>query len=189
MGYFVSITRAEFAVPENEEVLKVLKDANWKYHDWKRGGSFGGEHEEKWFSWMPANYDVQVDLVYDVFLKLGFDVSVDGNMVHLNSYDNKSGQEDLFLAIVAPYVEEGSFIEWVGEDGTTWRHEVIDGKLTVAEGVKQFATPKPYKLLAYEIPKTGRNSEDLLGYWIECDPYSTMPPSEQFARETGSLPA
>ena len=41
---------------------------------------------------MDANYDVQVDLVYDVFLKLGFDVSVDGNMVHLNSYDNKSGR-------------------------------------------------------------------------------------------------
>jgi hypothetical protein len=44
--------------------------------------------------------------------------------VRLDSYDNKSGQEELFLAAVAPFVRPGSFVEWVGEDSTMWRDYV-----------------------------------------------------------------
>ena len=190
MGYYVTITRAEFDIPETDEVLQVLKDASWKFHDWKRGGSYGPNgSEQKWFSWMPYNYDEIAMSVADVFRMLGFDFVSENGKVCIDGYSNKTGQEDLFLAIVAPYVEEGSFIEWVGEDGTTWRMEVIDGRLTVAEGQKAWATPKQWVLISYEIPNTASvsNSEELLGHWIHCDPYSIVSPSEQFANETGRV--
>lgn len=180
MGYYITLTNADFAIPETDEVLQVLKDANWKFHDWKNGGMFSGEGTQaRWFSWMPENYDELVTSVADVFTMLGFQVDSYEGKVHLTFYDHKTGQQDLFIAIVSPFVEEGSSLEWRGEDGAMWRHEVANGKLMVAEGFVKYDSYKPYVLLDYEY-----DSATQKGNWIECHPYSEIPPSEQYAQQT-----
>lgn len=131
MGYYVTVTDAQFRVPENDTVLQVLKDLN-KRDDLKRGGTWGENGKiQTWFSWMPENYDQHVTSVAEVFKALGFDTETKDGYVHLLYYDNKTGQEDIFLHAVAPYVKTGDYIEWQGEDYARYRHDVRDGKLFI----------------------------------------------------------
>lgn len=136
MGYYIRLVESTFAVPETTEVLDVLKAMNTDpdMHELKRGGSSTKDGwTARWFSWMPENYHDEVDNVEQVFGLLGFETRLDGGMVHLIDYDNKTGQEDLFLAAVAPFVAEGSFIEFHGEDDAMWRYVVRDGRLATIE--------------------------------------------------------
>ena len=135
MGYNVNLRSAHFHVPETESVLQVLKDLNKNDH-LKQGGSYGGGRKtESWFSWMPADYDKTVTSVKDVFELLGFDCSYVeepwGVSVSLNAYDAKTGQEDLFCAAVAPFMDKGSYIEWIGEDYAEEAWVVQDGQMKV----------------------------------------------------------
>jgi hypothetical protein len=187
MGYYINLRRSEFSIPETEEVLQVLKDANWKFHDWKNGGGFGGEGEQrKWFSWMPSDYDKTVTSVAEVFTLLGFEVDSHDGVVDLKYYDSKAGQEDLFIALVAPFVEEGSFMEWDGEDGAGWRHEVVDGKLTIAEREHQYGNQVPYTLVAFELGERDESGGYSNSKWLHCDPYSIESPAEQYAAAGGA---
>ena len=138
MGYYADITDCDFDIPENDQVLQVLKDLNHKYDSEKRGGAYAdGELKQRWFSWMDADYDQRVTSVREVFELLGFDCDYnqDKGMVIIDGYDGKIGQEDLFLAAVAPFVDNGSYMEWRGEDGELWRYEVRDGKLYILGAV------------------------------------------------------
>ena len=135
MGYNVSMRTAHFHVPETEAVLQVLKDLNKQDH-LKRGGSYaGGEKTESWFSWMPTNYDETCTSVQEVFELLGFDTKIVdepwGKAVSLEAYDSKAGQEDLFCATVAPFMDKGSYIEWIGEDYAEEAWVVKDGQMKV----------------------------------------------------------
>lgn len=140
MGYYVTITDVDFVIPDTEEVLAALRDLN-KRDDLKHGGVYtGGEMKERWFSWMPPKWE-EFENVADIFGEKGLGFTVDyykneeedGSItkeVIVTYYDNKIGQEELFLSVVAPFMRPGSFIAWRGEDGAMWRDYVgIDGKL------------------------------------------------------------
>lgn len=146
MGYYIELVNRDFRIPENEEVLQALKEANTKYDDIKSGGMYGPEGKvQKWFSWMDADYDQTVTSVGDVFKMLGFEIGYDRidniDYVSLDAYNSKAGQEDLFLHVVAPYVKNGSFIEWLGEDSARWRYLVLDGKLYQQHAIINWSDP------------------------------------------------
>lgn len=132
MGYYVTLEESNWIIPESEEVLQVLKDLN-KLDHLKTGGEYyGGKTVRRWFAWMPEKYDETVKSVAEVFNLLGFSTdteSYDGEYVALTNYDNKTGSEDLFIEAVTPFVPEGSFLSWRGEEGERWRHEARNGKL------------------------------------------------------------
>ena len=44
-------------------------------------------------------------------------------------YSDKTGNEDIFLCALAPFIESGSEITWVGEDNERWKHTFRDGKM------------------------------------------------------------
>lgn len=130
MGYFVTLTSADWVIPETPEVLAAIHRMDAEWDELKRGGRWSGDGvQEKWFSWMPADLSTLTS-VRDVFTTLGFETStVDESAVGLWGYDNKTGQEELFLAAVVPFVKDGSYTEWRGEDGEIWRYKADDGKL------------------------------------------------------------
>jgi hypothetical protein len=114
----------------------------------KRGGSFGGEgidsksprpdgmdyHPARWFSWMQADYPKHYSTAPEILEALGFILSydADGNINSL-SYDDKTGQEELFLNAIAPYVRNGSEIVWQGEDGAIYTFSFHEGEMGVDE--------------------------------------------------------
>lgn len=69
---------------------------------------------------------------------LGFkDVPDDGMLDATSIYFNgeKMGSEDEFFAALAPYVEEGSWIEATGEDDDRWRWVFRNKKMTVESAI------------------------------------------------------
>lgn len=141
MGYFVETTGIDFTIPKEnlDDAYRAMCELN-RDDSKKEGGYFGGKPEDisgstsvstspdKWFSWMSWDYDVECENAAEIFSMLGFEVdeNEDGSL-SLIRYDNKTGQEALFLEAVAPYVQPGSFINWVGEDGFFFCHE-FDGE-------------------------------------------------------------
>lgn len=133
MGYNISLRSAHFHVPEAWTVLRALKNLNKQDH-LKRGGSWAeGEKTESWFSWMPTDWDETCTSVQEVFELLGFETKIvdgpSGKAVSLEVYEGKAGQEDLFCRAVAPYMEKGSYLEWIGEDFAEEVWVVQDGEL------------------------------------------------------------
>jgi hypothetical protein len=81
---------------------------------------------------MPEKYDETVTSVAEVFNLLGFETdteSYDGEYVGLTYYDSKMGSEDIFIEAVAPFVADGSYLSWRGEEGERWRQVVRHGKI------------------------------------------------------------
>lgn len=145
MGYYVNTEDINVIVPKDllEPAYKAVLALNDR-DDLKRGGSFGAERKY-WFSWMPEDLTTLSDLK-EVFTQLGFedsDYNDKGDLV-LGHYNNKTGQEDIFLYVIAPFVQENSYVIWKGEDDTYWKHEFRDGKMLTYNGeveVKWDETP------------------------------------------------
>lgn len=76
---------------------------------------------DKWFSWMPWNYDETCKTLQDIWEEVGFDCvkNADGS-VSLEFYDGKTGCERTFLREAAPYIKPGSYVVWAGDDGDVW---------------------------------------------------------------------
>jgi hypothetical protein len=140
MGYYVNGNGHLVIKKENlaaaYEALMALNDAP---DDAKHGGSYSGGGVGKtasWFSWMPADLRELAD-TKAVFEALGFEtMDSDGDLV-ITCYDNKSGQEEVFFAAAAPFIENGSY-EWTGEDSAFWEWEFIDGKMYQRDGVRGY---------------------------------------------------
>lgn len=145
MGYYVKLEESDFTIPEREDVLAALREMPKKYHDLKRGGN----GTDKWFSWMSDEEIENATSVEAIFRSLGFEtMSEDGQFV-LVGYDNKMGQEDLFLAVVAPFVSEDSYTEWTGEDGMRWRYVVQNEKLHVQSSTVAWNMPERFFASAF----------------------------------------
>lgn len=128
MGYYVQMVEADFTIPEREDVLEALRAMPKKYKEYQRGG----DGTNRWFSWMPDEELENAVSVKAVFESVGFDIFDYGNGTFaLNSFDNKTCQEEMYLAVVAPFVADGSYTQWRGEDGEMYRFTVNRGKLTV----------------------------------------------------------
>ena len=56
-----------------------------------------------------------------------------GNITSLeyDAPDKKIGDEELWMEAIAPFVESGSYIEIIGEDGDMWRWCFTDGKFSI----------------------------------------------------------
>jgi len=126
MGYFIK-AEGVVSVPVDKEAAAVaaLKALNHD-HGMKRGGGGRSDdpYEVKWYSWVPPRYheDENLRTVGDVLEMLGFGVHSGvkaGINVYSVDYDNKTGQEHVFLNAIAKYGHV--VIEVKGEDGAMWR--------------------------------------------------------------------
>lgn len=141
MGYYVSTIDVNFTIKadKSEEAYKALCELN-NHNELKRGGRFpsekkDGPHDGVWFSWMDWNYPETCPNLETILQQLGFETDTNEGNLSVWGYDSKSGNEDLFLEALAPFVEPDSYIEWRGECGAMWRNE-FDGKaMTTKTGV------------------------------------------------------
>lgn len=172
MGYYVDLVDADFIIPEREDVLAALREMPIKYEALMRGGSSNGE---KWFSWMNNEEIEKAESARSIFDALGFDcVDYGNNTFGLVGYNSKTGQEDLFLAVVAPFVKDESYTQWRGEDGELWRYTVSRGVLTVQTPLDiQWGYPEPFRVAHYH--STGSFEEKTFKtQTIHVDPYDDV---------------
>ena len=140
MGYYVSgegrLTIKNENLPAAYAALMALQDAP---DEGKHGGSFSAKETRRWYSWMPEDLRT-IPTVQDVFRELGFEVEVDGDTgdVLIGLYDSKMGQEEVFFAAAAPFIEDGEY-EWQGEDGDFWKWSFADGKMFHLSGTRSYS--------------------------------------------------
>lgn len=149
MAYYVETIEIDFVIPAgNLDAAYTAMCALNAHDELKHGGlSLGGNNEDcmkpagstslasspcKYFSWLDWNYDETCFTAQEIFKELGFHTEIDeeGNL-RILAYDNKNNQEELFLKACAPYVAEGSYIIWQGEDEKMWKHEFDGETMTV----------------------------------------------------------
>lgn len=162
MGYYIDLTSSEWEIAESAESLATVREMPKKYHAIKRGGSSNGD---KWFSWMNDIEIVTAVNVQAVFIALGFETTKTEGGFTLDSYASKTGQEDLFLAVMAPFTKDGSSIEWRGEDGALWKFEVRGGRMFRTDSEIIWTNSQPYVYWHYDL-----DAETMQGRSIEIDP-------------------
>ena len=135
MGYYVKIVDSDVTIKKEDfdRGYEIVCNLNSR-DDLKSGGAYGGNptpkpaesksrasNPDKWFSWLPWNYDEVCDSLPAVLEMLGFwfDFNDDGDITSL-CYKDKTGDEGVFLDALRPVIEEGSYIVWEGEDGDEW---------------------------------------------------------------------
>lgn len=149
MGYFVdgygSITIKNTDKVKAHQAMTALNQRD----DLKQGGSWGGEHDArnprpagmnyhpgKWFSWLQADYPSTCPDFLSVLEHLGFETVIteqdDTSTTYRLIYSSKTGQEDLFLNAISPYIT--GEIEWSGEDGNRWKQIFNKRGVTVKTG-------------------------------------------------------
>ena len=123
MGYYVNIEDSNIKLPAKNKELAYWRMCGLNNRDeLKRGGSL----TEKWFSWMDKNYPETCKDVHSILLALGFDIEERDDDLVIHSYNDKSGQEGLFLEVISDLVvadkgDERPFIVWRGEDDMVWK--------------------------------------------------------------------
>lgn len=148
MGYYVEVVDSNWVIPKKnlDDAYKSMCDLNWR-NDLKSGGRYPADESlddsqprpDKWFSWMEWNYHETCKDAKEVLDHVGFDTFyTDKGDLAIVYYDNKTGAEELFLATIAPYSEDGSCIVWRGEDGSVWRNIVRDGIMIYENGQLTF---------------------------------------------------
>jgi hypothetical protein len=93
-------------------------------------------HPARWFSWVDAEYHTKCKTLDEVLKEFRFETMYDndGNLINLH-FDCKIGDEAILLTAIAPYFKDGSYIEWRGEEGETWKYIFTDGKILEQQGV------------------------------------------------------
>ena len=125
MGYYVNIESSTFMIQKKDyEDAYVAMCALNQFDNVKRGGSYhkdkltGAVTENKWFSWMSPNYPDTLLTTIEILEEIGFELNTSDTGLEICSYDNKTGQEDLFLEACCPWAS--GEIYWNGEDGDRW---------------------------------------------------------------------
>jgi hypothetical protein len=147
VGYYVSLHSSDWEITESPELLAVLKEMPTKYHAIKRGGSSNGE---SWFSWVNDEDFEKATTCEEIINAFGFETSEAQGVVSIDGYSNKTGQEDVLLAVLAPFVAEGAEMEWSGEEGERWLYLVRGGKLAISQETRTWDDPNPYLYLHFE---------------------------------------
>jgi len=137
MGYSMSQQDSSFfiSVDDFSSAIAAIKELAKN-----TGNMTGGRH----YSWTDMSYVKDNDL-RTILQKWRWDVDFDanGNVNHICFDGEKIGDDFLLLSAMAPFVEDGSFIEMQGEDGLLWRWVFDNGQCREITAEIRWPKPKP----------------------------------------------
>ena len=132
MGYCMSQEHAEFHIAKSnhEPALKKLKDLMTRT-DLMRGGARISGVWVKHFSWVSTEDVLGATSLADAMEAFRWSVEHDaeGNITSISFAGEKLGDDAHFFGAIAEFVDDGSFIEMLGEDGARWRWIFSGGKV------------------------------------------------------------
>lgn len=119
MGYCINQVDSKFRIPaaRKAEALAIMKTMDPAQ---KGAGYWDGRRQWSWVDQANVN---KANSLEEAMTEWRYVPTVDaeGNITDVTFEGQKLGQEDVLFALLAPFVEEGSFIEMEGEDRSVWR--------------------------------------------------------------------
>lgn len=128
MGYYMDQRDCKFTIKaENiDKAWEALRDLFLKEE--KSIYDAGGYH----YAWINTDDVLEADSFQEAMGNARWDVykNSDGDINNICFCgEKKGGDEEVILGSIAPYVENGSYIEMEGEDGIVWRWCFDDGMI------------------------------------------------------------
>jgi hypothetical protein len=167
MGYYIYTTESDFRIKKEDFGKAFDRACELNRHDeLKGGGTFARDGvRERWFSWVTPNYHETCSTFAEVLTEFRLEpMYQDGDIVELN-FESKIGDEDVLLAYIAPFVQDGSYIEWQGEDGDRWRYVFRGGVMYVSHAKVTFPEEDEFSKVDYRVV-----DDKVVPYIITFDP-------------------
>lgn len=145
MGQKIRIIDSNFAIPYDylDHAYKALCELNTK-DVLKRGRALEDIYEKpqdstsvstnpnKWFYGMEWNYDEIYKSTEEILHALGFKTEIlQSGDLEIVGFKGEMGDEDFFLEDLAPFVEDGSYIEWINDDDLVWKYTFLQGDMEI----------------------------------------------------------
>jgi len=89
------------------------------------------------FRWVDTRKFLRAETLEDAFRAWRWAIDIDentGDAVAIEFEGDKLGDDEKFFKAIAPFVEDGSYIDMIGEDGYAWRWLFGGGKLKEISG-------------------------------------------------------
>ena len=121
MGYCVEMKECEFFI-KKENIDKAFNTLR-EYAKTKI------ENKES-LSWIDLHGIAYSETLTEALESCDFDVlyNDNGDVYDVDWISEKLGDHDVILNVIAPYIEDGSYLEMYGEDGDIWRWCIKDNK-------------------------------------------------------------
>lgn len=121
MGYCVEMKECKFFIKKEniEKAFNTLRDyAKTKI-----------EKKER-LSWIDLHSVAYSETLTEALESCDFDIlyNDNGDVYDVDYISEKLGDHDVILNVIAPYIEDGSYLEMYGEDGDIWRWCIKDNK-------------------------------------------------------------
>jgi hypothetical protein len=125
MGYYIQQTDSDIFIPKElfplalQAIKKIMLDTKKM-----NGGSWDADGpQERWYSWVDTSEVLKAETLKDALDAWRWEayLSEGGDIADLTFVGEKSGQDEILLNVIAPYVKEGSYVSMRGEDGELWR--------------------------------------------------------------------
>lgn len=141
MGYYVEVVGGGFTVKEEningamDALTRLNGDIEYGVDDMEDIVLSDGAVPSGAIKWLPYDFPIRLSGLAEVLETLGFLVNVIDGDLKVFGYDGKTGDEMDVLSAMAPFIEEGGYLLWEGEDGNTFRDDSFDGeKMTSSYG-------------------------------------------------------
>ena len=138
MGIYLAMEDSSFTMKsENKDkALKAIKNLMKKANVLGNGGSYDGKKwSEKWFSWVNTKGVLECKTFEDAMLEWGYEIRTNdaGDVINIQFSGEKLGQEEHMFKAIAPYVNDGSYID-VEIENEHWRWAFKNGKYVELQG-------------------------------------------------------
>jgi hypothetical protein len=123
MGYYMNQTDSKFSIKKKNlnKVVKAIQEL--------RGKESIIDSSGRNFSWVDHDFYEKTN-ISDILNCWRWEVAFDkgGNVNDITFQGEKFGDDKVLFNSIASYVQDGSYIEIVGEDNQMWRWVFQDGK-------------------------------------------------------------
>jgi len=131
MGYGMNLmeSTATILVANQSKALEAIKTLAGK----ETISGYGGSPH---FSWVTTKEFLKARHIEDALRAWRWDgyFDDDGNLLIVYFLGEKYGDDNILFEAIAPFVEDGGYIQMQGEDGCVWRWLFKDGKLEEQTG-------------------------------------------------------
>jgi hypothetical protein len=129
MGYYMEMTESKFNIKKENfgQTLEALKSVfvpeNMSAADYIGGNVY--PH----FAWVNTDVVLNSETLGEALEEIRYDpkYNSNGDICGVEFTGEKYGDEKIFFAALAPYVESGSYVGFVGEDDCEWQWVFNDG--------------------------------------------------------------
>ena len=121
MGYCVEMKECKFFIKKEniEKAFNTLRDYAKTKIENKEG-----------LSWIDLHSVAYSETLTEALESCDFDIlyNDNGDVYDVDYISEKLGDHDVILNVIAPYIEDGSYLQMYGEDGDIWRWCIKDNE-------------------------------------------------------------